>query len=300
MKSTLTKVATVIATLWIAISLAGCSSQTNEEPELPVHGDPDTAFKGEINDDLLTKLSDGKLISTIYANTAEIYSKSIDANGNTADEWSFIETEGFPPSANHYKLSRFNYMYLYVKDGQTWLYGTKYRTFGPHLSLIFGIWGNFAWKFQLKDMYGYKGNFIYDKSQNKLTINGNTFNVECCDDDQLVLSYEETTDTDDLGRDIPLQRFKYVFFCRIRDTCRIESLGMESILAETTMFESQTELKIHMIKTMREYIGDVFDPEKYSNFGIKSKIDLARYEENLRNGLPDELYRDYSNYWNPN
>ena len=55
-----------------------------------------------------------------------------------------------------------------------------------------------------------------------------------------------------------------------------------------------------MIKTMREYIGDVFDPEKYSNFGIKSKIDLARYEENLRNGLPDELYRDYSNYWNPN
>lgn len=286
------KLRTVFTVLICAICLAGCSSHTYE--------DPDITFKGEINDELLSDLADGKLISEIRCYSAEIYSKPIDDRGNIADEWQFVETERWSMGYNDHKMIRFNLLEMYIKDGRAWIYDPYYRAINYNIPLLYGMWGSFARIAKIEDLYGYKCDFVYDKQNHKLTINGNRFDVECCDENHLVLSYEEITETGDYGEKIPLQKFKYVFDCSPLHGSLYDPVHMSNKLADITMFNSEAELKIHMIQSMRKFFGDEFDPEEYPNFGIKSKIDLARYEENLRNGLPDELYRDYSNYWNRN
>lgn len=273
-----------------AVGFTGCS-QHEDEPKPKVN--PDIAFKGDINDELLTSLSNGEVMSGLDCKYAEIYSRSADNSDNTNDEWELIRTEKYKPVTGGYLNSiwRFNLEKIFIKKGHSLIYDRYVRNHHPRLPILYLVWWDYKWfSSHTEPVLGYKSDFIYNKAERKLTLNGNTFSVERCDDKNLVLSFEETTDTDEYGNSIPMQRLKYIFVCSPLSSYIYEPVSVSYELSFITMFESESELKLHMLKELREQFGDKLEPEDCRGYTLIKKIDLVKYEEDIRNGVPDEHY----------
>lgn len=265
-----------------------CSSQQNEEPDI----NPDITFSGDINDVLLTRLANGEVMSGFSCKYVAIYSGPADNSADSEDKWQLIKTEDYEsttPEPN--SIWRFNLGYMFIKNGQSLIYGDYVHIFHPRLPILYLLWWNYKWfSSQTYPLLGYKSDFIYNSAEKLLTLNGNTFRVECCDDKNLVLSYEETTDIDEYGNSIPMQRLKYIFVCSPLRSYIYEPVTVSYGLSFITMFESERELKLHMLKELREYYGDEIEQAELRGYTINQNIDLAKYEEDIRNGIPDDYF----------
>lgn len=291
MKTTIRIILTMAIAIMIAVGFAGCSSDQHDEPN------PDIAFKGDINDELLVNINNGAMMTGINCTQAKIYAKSADKADNPNSEWQSIRSESALSMEPSNTIRRFNLENLWIKNGRTWIYEPFIRTYYPQLPIIYAIWGQYnRATTHTEAKYGFGGDFEYDKGNKKLTLLGKTFDVERCDDKQLVLSYEETVDTDEYGRAIQVQKMKYVFECSPLRGHKYEPVSIANTFSAITMYDTENELKLHMLKELREYFGDELDPEKHPGYGINKKIDLAQYEEDIRNGVADEhfmyKYRD--------
>lgn len=263
------KITAMITAMIAVVVFSACQS----------YEDPDTAFKGKINDGFMNSMARGETSVTFRQTDYLKYEMDYNAYQYRTGKWSEAKELGYGESTP-------GFFGLVVHNGKSWRPVKKYQDDTNCPSPLFDIWKIYC---ELTGVY--KEVFVacpitFDAEHKKFTVEDAVYDVESAENNELVLSYEGLGyKPDNENKLVPCKAYKYIVSYK---KAAMEMPDLDNIL----YFGSDTEAKIAMIITLREYFGDEINLNHYhGNMLTYPIINLAKIEEHLRSGK-DEYEKD--------
>lgn len=241
----------------IAVALCSCSS----------YEDPDDMFSSKIDENFLLSISRGEINVKLSGSENHEYIRSYSAEeGQGVGKWEVSEYIGWRKGCVPYNF--------FIYNGSGWNVIDLYVSWGPLPTMLGDIWQLYCKYANYTKSYTnflYRLPLVYDSKTKTITVGGHELKVvgaskEYITCSQVSLGYGSTEITE----------FKSITKYNVYS---LDSAGMES----RDFFESENEIKLYMVRLMREYFGDIID-ESYSDDMIYYKdtvFDLAKYEKYL-------------------
>lgn len=267
--NTIKKISAMIAAMLAVVILSACSS----------YEDPDTAFKGKIDDGFMNSLARGETSVTFRQTDYLKYEMDYDSYHNNIGKWhevkELMDGESTP-----------GFFGLVIHNGKSWRPVKAYQDATNCPSPLFNVW-----KIYCEETGVYKEVYVacpirFDAEQKQFAVEDAVYVVESAENNELVLSYETLgykPDSD--NKLVPCKAYKYIISYK---KAAMEMPDLDNIL----YFGSDTDAKIAMVSTLREYFGDEINLNHYhGNMLTYPIVNLKKIEEYLRNGK-DEYEKD--------
>lgn len=267
------KIAAIIVVLLGIAIFTACSSE-----EVP-YEDLDIIYKGDIDEDGLMGFENGNVYTRFTCDRVAEYIRELDDRGVPAGDWKQIpHKEPFgvrPDMVYQYHLAE-----LYIKNGCSWIPQKKFYVLYSDSesdpdARLYQLWSQFLWMLKSDENVSFGTPIKVNLSERTIELEGTTFDIESFHDGDLVISHTFVTDIADNGQKTVPYLKKYIFTCEFWK----QPYGD---FDDAKLFGSEYEMKLYIVRKMRDYFGDTFDPTKYPDwFKSYPPMDLAKYEENL-------------------
>ncbi|MDE6333559.1 MAG: hypothetical protein K2L77_02820 [Muribaculaceae bacterium] len=263
------KLMAVAIALLAMVAVSACSS----------YEDPDTAFKGKIDDGFMNSMARGETSVTFRQTDYLKYEMDYNAYQYRTGKWSeakeLLDGESTPGING-----------LTVLNGNSWRPVNRYQIYTGCPSSLFSVWTIY------EELNGFnKAVYVscpveYNADNKTFKVEDTVYNIEKATDNELVLSTEGLSYSMNNQHElVPSKATKYIMF--------YNKAAMEIPDIENCIYsESETNAKLQMVKILREYFGDEINLNHYhGNMLTYPIVNLKKIEEHLRSGK-DEYEKD--------